>query len=89
MGPVSPGEIAKGPNKKYSPSLAKEMSLNTASFSQEKMTTPAGSLKTMKAKTHCTSRPVIISLKLMYFLSLAEDHARTNKKKRPNRLTNL
>jgi hypothetical protein len=52
MGPVSPGETAKGPNKKYSPSLVKEMSLNTASFSQEKMTTPAGSLKTMKAKAH-------------------------------------
>jgi hypothetical protein len=52
IGPVSPGETAKGPNKKYSPSLAKEISRNTPSFSQEKMTTPDGSLKTMKAKTH-------------------------------------
>lgn len=88
-GPVSPGETAMGPNTKYIPSLAKEITLSTASFSHEKMRTPAGSRKIIKAKAHWRTRPVSINLKLMFFLSLATNHARDIKTKRPKRLISL
>lgn len=88
-GPSSPGETAKGPNKKYIPSLANDKTLITPEFTRVNKVIPAGTRKIKKAKRSGKTSPQITMRQLIIRRFVEISQVRTSNPKIPKRLIRL